>query len=106
MRSFLFSFKRNCIFLIALIASCNVALASGSYSTGGGDMNQAYNSGKAAVYKKLLCSSCPFAGQEIDATKAKDIMLTLTEKPELSQNLSESELEGVVVYLKRRYKLD
>lgn len=106
MRSFFFSFNRNCIFLLALIAGCNVAFASGSYSAGGGDMNQAYNQGKAAVYKKLVCSSCPFAGQEVDAAKAKEIMETLANKPELSQTLSESELEGVVVYLKRRYKLD
>ena len=97
---------RSLIFLIMLIGSTQLAFASGSYSTGGGgDANQAYNLGKAAVYKKLVCSSCPLAGQEIDTAKAAEIIQMLTDKPEITEKLSESEFEGVLVYLKRRYDL-
>ena len=98
---------RALIVLAALMGASQYAAASGSYSTGGsGDTNQAYNLGKAAIYKKLLCSSCPLAGKEIDADKAADFIQMLTDKPELTANLSESEFEGVLVYLKRRYDLN
>ena len=97
---------RTLIILIALIGTTHLASASGSYSTGGGgDANQAYNLGKSAVYRKLVCSSCPLAGQEIDAAKAAEIIQMLTDKLELTAKLSESEFEGVLVYLKRRYDL-
>lgn len=97
---------RLLVFLITFIGSTNLAFASGSYSTGGGgDANQAYNLGKSAVYKKLVCSSCPLSGQEIDAAKASEIIQMLTDKPELTAKLSESEFEGVLVYLNRRYDL-
>lgn len=97
---------RTLVIVTTLIGSINFALASGSYSTGGGgDANQAYNLGKSAVYKKLVCSSCPLSGQEIDAAKATEIIQMLTDKPELTAKLSESEFEGVLVYLKRRYDL-
>ncbi len=99
---------RMLIILIALISSTQLVFASGSYSTGGGgggDANQVYNLGKSTVYKKLVCSSCPLAGQEIDAAKAAEIIQMLTDKPELTAKLSESEFESVLVYLKRRYDL-
>lgn len=106
MQSPLFLLYRTLIILFALFGNINFALASGSYSVGGGgDANQAYNLGKSAVYKKLVCSSCPLAGQEVDAAKAAEIIQMLTDKPELTAKLSESEFEGVLVYLKRRYDL-
>jgi len=93
--------------IVTLIGSNHLAFASGSYSTGGGgDVNQAYNLGKSAVYKKLVCSSCPLAGQEIDATKAAEIIQTLANKADLTEKLSENEREAVTVYLNRRYKLN
>lgn len=106
MQSPLFLLYRTLIILLALFGNINFVLASGSYSVGGGgDANQAYNLGKSAVYKKLVCSSCPLAGQEVDAAKAAEIIQMLTDKPELTAKLSESEFEGVLVYLKRRYDL-
>jgi hypothetical protein len=105
MQSPLLLLFRTFIVLLALVSNIHSALASGSYSVGGGDANQAYNLGKAAVYKKLVCSSCPLAGQEVDAAKAAEIIQMLTDKPELTAKLSESEFEGVLVYLKRRYDL-
>ncbi|MEI8574746.1 hypothetical protein U737_12955 [Methylomonas sp. LW13] len=105
MQSFFF---RTIFILITLVVSNDLAFASGSYSTGGGggDANQAYNLGKSAVYKKLACSSCPLAGQEIDAAKATEVIQSLANKPELAEKLSEVEREAVTVYLKRRYELD
>ena len=106
MQSSLFLLYRKLIILLALFGNIHFALASGSYSVGGGgDANQAYNLGKSAVYKKLICSSCPLAGQEVDTAKAAEIIQMLTDKPELTAKLSESEFEGVLVYLKRRYDL-
>lgn len=106
MKLFFASLYRTLVIVVALMGGTQFAFASGSYSTGGGgDANQAYNLGKSAVYKKLVCSSCPLAGQEIDAAKAAEIIQMLTDKPELTAKLSESEFEGVLVYLKRRYDL-
>lgn len=100
------SLHRTLIILISLTGGINFAFASGSYSTGGGDANQSYNVGKSTVYKKLICASCPLAGQEIDTAKAAEIIQMLTDKPELTAKLSENEFEGVLVYLNRRYKLN
>lgn len=106
MKSCFPSLCRTFVIVIALMGSTQLVSASGSYSTGGGgDVNQSYNLGKSALYKKLLCSSCPLAGQEVDAAKAAEIIQMLTDKPELTAKLSESEFEGVLVYLKRRYEL-
>lgn len=90
-----------------LVGGINSGFASGSYNTGsGGGAEQVYNLGKAAVYKKLLCSSCPLAGQEVDSAKAAEIIQLLNDNNELAAELSENETEGVVVYLKRRYELN
>ncbi|MFA5982388.1 MAG: hypothetical protein WC782_00050 [Methylococcaceae bacterium] len=90
-----------------LLSSISPCYASGSYSTGGGGgAEEAYNLGKAAVYKKLLCSSCPLAGQEVDAVKATEILQQLNGNKELTAKLSDNETEGVMVYLKRRYELN
>ncbi len=115
MRSCLSRFYRSLVILTAL-TSTNFAFASGSYSTGdsgdsfrssGGDhANQLYNTGKSAVYNKLTCSDCPLAGQDVDATKATEIISMLTNKPEIAQKLSEDEIDAVIIYLTRRYNLN
>ncbi|PPC89311.1 MAG: hypothetical protein CTY34_11885 [Methylobacter sp.] len=90
-----------------LIGGIHSSFASGSYNTGSsGGGEQAYNLGKAAVYKKLLCSGCPLAGQDVDSTKAVEIIQMLNDKKELTAKLTETETEGVMVYLKRRYELN
>lgn len=89
------------------LAAASSVLASGSYSISGGDQaNQAYNLGKSAFYRKLACSSCPLAGQELDEAKATELVAQLAKAGELAQKLSETERDAAVVYLKRRYKLD
>jgi hypothetical protein len=89
------------------LASTGVALASGSYGTGGGDQaNQAYNLGKAVFYKKLICKTCPLAQGEPDAGKAAEIVKQLNEKPGGAGNISAAEREAAIQYLKRRYRLD
>jgi hypothetical protein len=94
------------LFLFALIFS-PLAFASGSYSTGGGDQaNQAYNVGKATFYKKLICSSCPLAGLDPDASKAAELVSQLPNKPDFAQKLSDQERDGVIQYLQRRYDLN
>lgn len=91
--------------LIGIIAT--PVFASGSYSTGGGNpSNQSYNLGKAAFYKKLICSSCPLAQTEPDAVKAAAIVRQLGDQPEFARNLSEHERQAVIQFLKRRYGLD
>jgi len=102
--------KTSAIQLIALVIGLAVAtsvLASGSYSISGGDQaNQSYNLGKSAFYRKLACSSCPLAGQDIDQAKAAEVMAQLGQANEWAQQLSATERDAAVVYLKRRYKLD
>ncbi|WP_019868247.1 hypothetical protein [Methylovulum miyakonense] len=89
------------------LAAASSVLASGSYSISGGDQaNQAYNLGKSAFYRKLACSSCPLASQELDEAKATELVAQLAKASELAQKLSETERDAAVVYLKRRYKLD
>lgn len=98
--------SRDMLFL-ALIAFTPLSLASGSYSTGGGDQaNQSYNLGKATFYKKLICSSCPLANTEPDAAKAAELVQQLAGKPEFAQKLTDPEREAVIHFLKRRYELD
>lgn len=92
--------------LAALLAGIPIAHASGSYSAGGGQVNQEYNLGKSAFYKKLVCSSCPLADQEIDAKKAAEIIPKLKDSSDIAPLLSESEREAVAAYLNRRYKLN
>ncbi len=88
-------------------AAASTVLASGSYSISGGDQaNQSYNLGKSAFYRKLACSSCPLAGQELDKAKAAELVAQLAKASELAQKLSETERDAAGVYLKRRYKLD
>ena len=95
------------LFLLTTLVLSPTTFASGSYSTGaGGDQaNQSYNLGKAAFYKKLICSSCPLAGSEPDAAKAAELVQQLPGKPEFAQKLTDSEREAVIHYLKRRYDL-
>lgn len=89
------------------LAAVTSALASGSYSISGGDQaNQAYNLGKSAFYRKLACASCPLADQDLDASKAAEWVGQLAANKDLAQKLSETERDAVIVYLKRRYKLD
>lgn len=96
------------LFLLTTINLASSAFASGSYSTGaGGDQaNQSYNLGKAAFYKKLICSSCPLAASEPNAAKAAELVQQLAGKPEFAQRLTDSEREAIIHYLKRRYDLN
>lgn len=84
------------------------ALASGSYSSGGGgpQANQVYNLGKSVFYKKLLCSECPLSDQEIDADQAAALISRLVDDSDLTGNLDEAEREAVVIYLQRRYRIN
>jgi|GEM_PF-2762005 len=53
------------LFILASICLGPLAFAAGSYSTGGDDQaNPSYYLGKAAFYKKLICSSCFLAQSE------------------------------------------
>ena len=95
------------IVLVLAYAVSSPVLASGSYSISGGDQaNQSYNLGKSAFYRKLACSSCPLAGQDIDQAKAAEVVAQLGQANEWAQQLSATERDAAVVYLKRRYKLD
>lgn len=89
------------------LAATGQVFASGSYNISGGNpANQSYNLGKSAFYRKLACSSCPLADQDIDAGKAADLLGQLAADKDLGKKLSETERDAVIVYLKRRYKLD
>lgn len=93
--------------LLCFYMSGQLTFASGSYGVGGGDQaNQAYNLGKAAFYKKLLCPSCPLAGVDPDESKAAELVRQLSGNPEFAQRLSEREREAVVQYLQRRYDIN
>jgi hypothetical protein len=95
------------IVLVLAYAVSSPVLASGSYSVSGGDQaNQSYNLGKSAFYRKLACSSCPLANQDIDETKAAELVKRLGDNAELAQKLSANERDAVITYLQRRYKLD
>lgn len=99
-------FGRMPILMFSVFVGSGVAFASGSYSSGGGDMaNQAYNLGKAAFYKKLICSSCPLANADPDAKQAADIVKQLSDST-LKANLADQERDAVIQYLKRRYDLN
>ncbi|WP_131655479.1 hypothetical protein [Methylocucumis oryzae] len=86
---------------IALACTSSSAFASGSYSISGGDQaNQAYNLGKSAFYRKLACAGCPLAGQELNESNATEWLTQLSQANELSQKLSTTERDAVIVYLK------
>lgn len=96
------------LLFFTLVGFIPLSFASGSYSSGaGGDLaNQSYNLGKAAFYKKLICSSCPLAQPEPDAAKAAEIIQQLKTQPQVAATLSDREREAVIQFLKRRYRLD
>lgn len=100
---------RNASFgLLALALSVSsLASASGSYGGGGGySANQAYNVGKAAFYKKVICKTCPLAQGEPDADKAKAILQQLTDRPDSVAGLSGDERSAIAEFLKRRFNLE
>ena len=78
-----------------------LASASGSvgFESGPGTPVGGYNQGKRVAAKKLLCSSCPLAGQKLDAALAQRI----SSEPALTASLSAEDKSALASYLSRRF---
>jgi hypothetical protein len=78
-------------------------MASGTYSPGASGGNN-YQMSKMIFYKKVSCSTCPFAGRGKNVDDAQALIQEIKEKGDSSQ-LSETEQKFAISYLQRRFKL-
>ncbi|MCF6338567.1 MAG: hypothetical protein L3J84_11560 [Gammaproteobacteria bacterium] len=81
--------------------------ASGSY--GGGANTHTlddYSRGKVVVRHKVICSSCPFPGSNVNKDFAFDVIEKIKAEDSILNSLSKDEQKSVVVYLRKRFKLE
>jgi hypothetical protein len=93
------------IALQSLIATS--VLASGSY--GGGANTHSlddYSKGKVVVRNKVVCSSCPFPGSNVNKDFAHDVVEKIKAEDAALSSLSKDEQKSVVVYFRKRFKLE
>ncbi|NOX91797.1 MAG: hypothetical protein GXP18_04915 [Gammaproteobacteria bacterium] len=81
--------------------------ASGSY--GGGANTHTlddYSKGKVVVRNKVICSSCPFPGSNVNKDFALDVVEKIRAEDSTLISLSKDEQKSVVVYFRKRFKLE
>jgi len=81
--------------------------ASGSY--GGGANTHTlddYSKGKVVIRNKVICSSCPFPGSNINKDFALDVVEKIRADDATLSSLSKDEQKSVVVYFRKRFKLE
>ncbi len=81
--------------------------ASGSY--GGGANTHTlddYSKGKVVVRNKVICSSCPFPGSNVNKDFALNIIEKIRAEDSTLGSLSKDEQKSVVVYFRKRFKLE
>jgi len=98
------------VFVIGIILQSLMAtsvLASGSY--GGGASTHSlddYSKGKVVVRNKVVCSSCPFPGSNVDKDFARSVVEKIKAEDSTLSLLSKDEQKSVVVYFRKRFKLE
>ncbi|VAX04108.1 hypothetical protein MNBD_GAMMA19-1015 [hydrothermal vent metagenome] len=81
--------------------------ASGSY--GGGANTHTlddYSKGKIVVRNKVICSSCPFSGSSVNKDFALNVIEKIRAEDSTLISLSKDEQTSVVVYFRKRFKLE
>ncbi len=100
----------RCSFVIGVVLQSLMAtsvLASGSY--GGGANTHTlddYSKGKVVVRNKVICSSCPFPGSNVNKDFALDVVEKIRAEDSTLVSLSKDEQKSVVVYFRKRFKLE
>jgi len=81
--------------------------ASGSY--GGGTNTYSsddYSKGKVVVRNKIVCSSCPFPGNNVNKDFAHEVIEKIKTEDLSLSSLSRDEQTSVIVYFRKRFKLE
>ncbi len=104
MKSVKYFFVIGFVFQILVVTS---VLASGSY--GGGANTHSiddYSKGKVIVRNKVICSSCPFPDNNINKDFAHNVIEKIKAEDSALSLLSKEEQKSVVVYFRKRFKLE
>lgn len=95
------------VVLIALLMGSTSTWASGSFraNAASGAKNGDYLLGKRVLYKKLLCSKCPFERKVLKSRKKSEIMLLeLESNQQYAGLISSKETNAVKQYFKLRFR--
>ncbi|MCG8611840.1 MAG: hypothetical protein MI864_15030 [Pseudomonadales bacterium] len=78
--------------------------ASGSFSGGSASgLQNTYTLGKSVFHRKLVCSSCPLAGQELNRDSANKLIHQVEDSASVQQVLSGKERKAVIHYIQKRF---
>jgi len=100
----------RCSFVIGVVLQSLMAtsvFASGSYGGGANTLSlDDYSKGKVVVRNKVICSSCPFPGSNVNKDFALDVVEKIRAEDSTLVSLSKDEQKSVVVYFRKRFKLE
>ena len=95
------------VLLLGLLMASSAAVASGSFraNAASGAKNGDYLLGKRVLYKKLLCSRCPFDRKTLKSRKKSEIMMLQIETADQYAGLiTDKEKNAVQQYMKLRFR--
>ncbi len=95
------------LLLLGLLVASSTAIASGSFraNAASGAKNGDYLLGKRVLYKKLLCSRCPFERKTLKSRKKSEIMMLQLETGDQYAGLiTAKEKSAVKQYMKLRFR--
>jgi hypothetical protein len=95
--------------LISLTSCVTFALVAGLAHASGSDSfpsasssTSMYNTGKQVFAEQLACKGCAFDGKSID----KNIAMQIVSDKKATEKLSADDRDAVVLYAKKRFKLE
>jgi len=95
------------LLLLVFFCAPHAAIASGSFNfgAGGGALQDTYNQGKVALYKKVICDSCPIPTDGLDEAIAQAVLAQVKQAAGPIASLASGERQAVIYYLEERFGL-